>query len=651
MSFYQELPYPVFVGTGAVLTSGGTETLKPGQLGIFDATTYQALAAGESISLHPSILIAQGSWHTVDALSKFIGGLKQSTKTQSFAVKNVQEFHRSAPVPLTQDTVQLGWDTVNATNSLSFEAGKSYFFKVNVSGEDVFRTYSRPLYRFIELRTECPSDTTGCATTCTDPVDPTYYAGVLANLINNDVELKYFVKAEPVVSNYSASSLTYRAYHLDICDNGDVVALAAVQTSYSTKTVTRVARAGSTSTYELVDLIANGAPANFTPTGSILQAVCGVCPAGYGSVGSQDYYIARRPIAGSENFASSTASFIATVLSDYSGVASTAVFLGQDGAVALVQFRVVGGTTVTAVKDDVVAFSHNAPALCTPPAGSAVAWTTFKDYYKPVQYLYSTIDKPCGGSNRLTDIQAFYTGDPYIVSGSIVVLASSTCSDTYRLQQISNDPLTDDCLSPAGTGANYGQIQSYNGFSWSNVPPTGVVAHPYPGSPVYAGVRITGAYADTKFGNCSFEPTDYFSQRPVRITVSQVTSDGQPCTTGVQPLKTSYGTVATQTGEWLIRQYLKYISLEAYSAWSNDPRIRDIYDQRYLEFIDRTALYNVYYIVYNQERFGANWNTMQPNDKFETIVAFKQGVDTTNFENLFGGVFSQAGIYLKERSI
>lgn len=645
MSFYQELPYPVFVGTGAVLTSGGTDALKAGQLGLFDANTYNAIAAGESISAHPEVLIAQGSWHTVDSLSKFIGGLQQSTKTQSFKGTDVQEFHRSAPNALAQDIIQIGWDGVNPYNSLSFEAGKSYFFKVNVSGEDVFRTYSRPLYRFVELRTECPVGTSDCSTTCSDPVDPTYYAQVLANLINTDVELKYFVKAEAVVSNYSASSQTYTAYHLDVCDNGDVVALAAVQTAYSSNTVTRFARNGSVSTYELIKLTAS--VADFTPTGSILLAVCGTCPSGYSSVVAYDYYIVRRPIAGSENFASSTASFVSTVVSDYSG-AGTGTFLGQDGAVALVQFHIAAGTTVTAVKDDVVVFSHNNPANCTPPAGTAISWTVYKTYYKAVQYQYTTIDKTCGGSNHLTEIQAYYANDPGIVSGSIVVLLSGSCADTYRLQQTSTGPLTDNCLSP-DPSATFAPIQSWQGFSWSPTAPSGTLAHPYPGSTVYAGVRVYGAYADTRFGNCSFEPTDYFSQRPLRIRITQVDSDGDPCSNGAQPYQHQFGQVATQTGEWLIRQYLKSASLIAYEAWSSDPRIRDILDAQYLSFIDRTALYNVYYVVYNQNRFKANWNTSQPTDKFETIIAFKQDVDTSTFENLFGGYFSQAGVYLKDR--
>jgi hypothetical protein len=647
MSFYQELPYPVFVGTGAVLTSGGTENLKPGQLALVNASTYQAIGAGASPVSNPSVLVAQGSWHSQDSLSKFIGGLTQSSKTQDFKAKDVLEFHRSYPVALSQDIVQIGWDGVNPYNSLSFEFGKSYFFKVSVSGEDVFRTYSRPLYRFVELRTDCPSSTDECSTTCADFADPTYWSKKLADLINSDVELKYFVKAEAVNSNYSAPSATHNVYNLQVCDNGDVVALSAVQTAYSTLSVTRIARAGSTSTYQVITPIGAGAPSNFTPTGSILLAVCGTCPSGYTSVASKDYYIVRRAIAGTENFAGGTTTFTNTVNTDYSTTGS--IFLGQDASFAVVQISVAAGTTVTAVKDDVVTLSHTNQASCTPPAGSAIAWSLVATEYLPSQNIYLTLLKTCGGSNQLSAIQAFYANDPIIVASSIAVYLSGTCGDTYIAGQYATTPLTDDCLSPAP--ATYGSVQSFNGFSWTTTPPAGTSSPAAPSPAVYSGVRILGAYADTRFGNCSFQPTDYFSTRPLRIRVTQVDASGNPCTPSTQVTIMQNGTVATQTGEWLIRQYLKANSLEAYNIWSNDPRTREIYDQQVLSFIDRTTLYKVYYLVYNMDRFNANWTNTYPRDKFETIIAFPVGADTTTFENVFGGFFSQVGVNLVERDI
>lgn len=648
MSFYQELPYPVFIGTGSVLTSGDTSQLKPGQLALVDSSTYGAIGAGASPISHPSVLVAQGSWHTTDSLSKFIGGLQQPVYTQQFKARDAIEFHRSLPVPLSQDILQIGWDGINPCGSLAFDCGKSYFFKVNVSGEDVFRTFSRPLYRFIELRTDCCTDTGDCATSCNDAVDPTFWAQQLAQLINNDVELKYFVKAEAVISNYAAPSNTHHIWNLSICDNGDVVALAALQTAYPTFTISRISRVTSTSTYQVI-LPNATTPASFTPTGSILQAVCGTCPSGYSSVASADYYVVKRPLAGTENLntPSAVTTFIGVVTTDYSATSSS--FLGQDSASAYVQFKIAAGTTVTATKDDTVTFVSTSPATCTPPAGSAVSWANVGNMYLPTQTVCTTINKTCGGSNVLTAVQAYYAADPTVVSGSVVV-TSGNCADTYQLAQYALAPVTDDCLSPSPYIA-YGPVQSYQGYAWQACPCVTSAGDTDPTSPVYAGVRITGAYSDTRFDNCSFQPTDYFSQRPLRIRLSQVDQFGNPCDNFAPVTQLQFGTVATQTGEWLIRQYLKANSLEAYNVWSSDPRTRSVFDQQVLSFIDRTQLYKVYYLVYTEDRFKANYSNAYPNDKFESIFAFPLGADTTTFESVFGGFFSQVGVNLVERDI
>jgi hypothetical protein len=648
MSFYEELPYPVIIGTGSVLTSGGTQNLVSGQVALVDATTYQALNANASAVTSPKVLVACGSWHTVDSLSKFIGGLTQSIKTQDFLAKDVIAFEKSYPVPLTQDILQIGWDGVNACDSLSFECGRSYYFKVDVSGEDVFRTYSRPLYRYIQLKTDCCSETGDCGTGCSNTTDPTYYAPILANLINNDVELKYFVKAEPVISNYTATSPNYNVYQINVCDNGDVVALANIQAAYPGVSITRVSRLVSVSTYQLTQLTSSGAPANYTPTGSVLLAVCTTCPSGYTEVSGYDYWVVRRPIAGSENFAGGTASFVATAVSDYSAVSGT--FLGQDGAVAFIQLAVTVGSSETAVKDDVIQYTHTTDNKCTPPANSSIAWTLFQQQYKGTRVQTLTLPKVCGSQNQLTAVEAFYAGDPTIVSGSIEVLQSGVCADTYQLTQYSQTSVIDDCLSPAPV--TFANVTSYQGYIWKNGACLASNTAPaYPAEPVYAGVRIYGAYADTRFGNCSFEPTDYFSQRPLRINVSQVNEDGNPCDQPTKVTRIQYGTVATQTGEYMIRQYLKAASLEAYNAWSSDPRIREVLNQHVLSFIDRTQVYKIFYLVYTIDRFKANWSGSYPNDKFETIIAFPLGVDTSSFESVFGSYFAQVGVYLKDRDI
>lgn len=643
MSFYQELPYPVFIGTGAIRTTGTTADLKAGELGLFDAKTYSALSATSNKANHPEVLMASGSWHSTDRLTKFIAGLKQSSKTQNFLGKDVLSFEYSKPLDLREDIIQIGWDGVNNCDSLAFECGQSYFYKVNVESEDVFRTFSRPLYRFIEVKTEC-CDTSDCSTSCVNTVDPKVYAQKLAALINDDPELKYFVKAEAVSSDYSAPSATHNVYHLTLCDNGDVTALGAVAAKYNNGVVTRFSRVDSTSVYEIIVPTGDGAPAAFVQTQGILQAVCSVCPASFTLVASRDVYIVRRPLAGTENLSTGSAqtTYAGTLATAYSAAAST--FLGQDSAVAIVQLEFTAGTSVTALLSDTVQLNYTKPALCTPPAGSSTSWVAAGTKYKTTRQLCITLQKPCGtGTNRLADIQAFYASDTSIVAGSIAFFGSGTCSDTYSLSQYNNSFLSDDCL--ASDVAAYDDPQSFEGFAWAVCPcaTAGSI------STANTAVRIKGSYFDTKFGDCSFDPMDYYRQRPLRITASQVNRDGSPCSTAAKVTKVQFGRVSTQSGEWLVRQYLKAISLEAYGAWSTDPRMREVLDVQVLHFIDRTKQYKVYYVNYTENRFRANWATQHPTDKFETIIAFPVGTDTSTFESVFGGYFAQNGVTLTER--
>lgn len=741
MSFFQQWPYPVFVSSGAIATSGSTENLNSGQLALVDVKTGNVLSTTDLNGVaHPEVLIAMGNYHTVDKLSKFIGGLKQSNKTQDFLGKDVIEFHVSNPVDLKQDIVQIGWDGVNDCDSLAFECGKSYRFKVSVSGEDVFRTYSRPLYRFIQLNTKCCANG-DCIDSCDDGVACKTYARQLANLINNDVELKYFVKAEAVSSDFSATAITHHLQTLSVCDNGTVVDLAAVQTAYPTRVVTRVARHDSTSIYQ-VCVLTDTSLAAFTPTGSILQSVCGVCPTGYTTVPGSNVYTVIRPITPSTDLNDGTAqqtfadsigtayetatavTFDASVtnvnvtantitltahgfetgdLVTYNdgggtaitGITSTssyyvikidadtiklattaalalagtgrdltvvgvgvshtltpvitATFASQNSSSAIVTLFAPAGVELSALLSDTVLFSHQTGITCTPAGASPISWVVGEGRYLTKRTLCMTLGRgDCNDSNRLAELQAFYANNTTLAS-AITVSQAGECADSYTVDQWSDSCQKDGCLSVAD--AHFEDLPGFPAGGITQVWSTDCPCDSTTDGPVgvvNCGVRITGAYVDTKFGDCSFQPTDYFSTRPLRINVTQVDESGNPCDISTKVTKIQSGTVATQSGEWLRRQYLKAASLEAYNIWNTDPRIREVFDTQFMNFIDKNKRYKCYYVVYNMNRFKDNGSTY-PTDKFETIIAFDEGVDTTAFETLFGGYFSQFGVVLKER--
>lgn len=45
----------------------------------------------------------------------------------------------------------------------------------------------------------------------------------------------------------------------------------------------------------------------------------------------------------------------------------------------------------------------------------------------------------------------------------------------------------------------------------------------------YAGMRLAGAYVDTLFGDCSFQPTDFYEKVPVELITTMIDFNGEPC--------------------------------------------------------------------------------------------------------------------------
>src|ERR1700754_3845164 len=95
MSFSHEYNLPYYVGTGSVLTSGTPDKLVKGQLAVIQAKTGAIVSGNQP--LDRDLQVAVGSWHTVDMLGRFTGGLTQSDKTVSFNIKGIKGFERSYP--------------------------------------------------------------------------------------------------------------------------------------------------------------------------------------------------------------------------------------------------------------------------------------------------------------------------------------------------------------------------------------------------------------------------------------------------------------------------------------------------------------------------------------------------------------------------
>lgn len=157
--------------------------------------------------------------------------------------------------------------------------------------------------------------------------------------------------------------------------------------------------------------------------------------------------------------------------------------------------------------------------------------------------------------------------------------------------------------------------------------PAGVAA-----ADVKAGLILGGAYVDTKFGDCSFQPTDFFEKEPVLIFASEVDEVGDPCAFSGICVKRGSGVDASdpagnltgqpvlgKQGEGFGETVLRDVILsESYlqNYWNDDPRLREITNGNgALDNVDRNATYGRLYLLHNVPRFNNPSSTFD-NDQY-----------------------------------
>lgn len=148
-----------------------------------------------------------------------------------------------------------------------------------------------------------------------------------------------------------------------------------------------------------------------------------------------------------------------------------------------------------------------------------------------------------------------------------------------------------------------------------------------------AGLVMQAAFVETKFGDCTFQPTDFFEIEPLLIQASMLDETGDVCvfqqlciSDGITPSGPSsqtvypaiqFGKQAMGTGEAILREL---ILSEGYSQnhfhTGGDLRIREItqgYDVS--NAVNRNALYTSYYIQHSVPRFNNPSGTFD-NDQY-----------------------------------
>jgi hypothetical protein len=156
-------------------------------------------------------------------------------------------------------------------------------------------------------------------------------------------------------------------------------------------------------------------------------------------------------------------------------------------------------------------------------------------------------------------------------------------------------------------------------------------------------IELTAGYVETKFGNCTFTPTDKYDLEPLTLITSVVDESGDPCATSC--FTTTYSstqlntstivqapTQALGTGETVLRDMIlsdRYQQI-AYpdSGRVESLRMREIESNPALANISRVALFDQVLILHSVPRFN-NPSGMFDNDQYLLCFYVPKGEDVT----------------------
>jgi hypothetical protein len=130
------------------------------------------------------------------------------------------------------------------------------------------------------------------------------------------------------------------------------------------------------------------------------------------------------------------------------------------------------------------------------------------------------------------------------------------------------------------------------------------------------GMVLNGAYVDTKFGDCTFQISDFYEKEPVKLYASLVDLNGDPCEfESLCVITECAGEQAMGLGESVARDVILSESYRQ-NFFATDLRIREITQGTSVwNYINRNSLYTRYYLQHNVPRFNNPSSTFD-NDQY-----------------------------------
>ncbi len=180
-------------------------------------------------------------------------------------------------------------------------------------------------------------------------------------------------------------------------------------------------------------------------------------------------------------------------------------------------------------------------------------------------------------------------------------------------------------LYAPGTSAAF--LAANGAITWDNYLSPGHITN------ACAGLILNGAYVDTRFGDCTFQVSDFYEKEPVKLYASEVDLTGEPCLFQSLCVVTECQGLQVQgLGETVLRELTLSESYRQ-NFLATDFRIREITQgNQIITTIDRGALYNRYVLIHNVPRFNNPSGTFD-NDQY-ALTIFSQDTLPTFFAEI-----------------
>ena len=265
---------------------------------------------------------------------------------------------------------------------------------------------------------------------------------------------------------------------------------------------------------------------------------------------------------------------------------------------------------------------------------------------------YLRLDVKGSPALRFLNHNAYYIASAYTGCCPAGAIAPTAVDSTEVMILWANDLLNSPIVSPffqiaiqdeagviwyaPGTDATF--LASVGADTWNNYVSTGHT----PGA--CAGLILNGAYVDTRFGDCTFQISDFYEVQPVNLYPSEVDLNGDPCEfEGLCVVNECLGSQAMGLGETILRDVILSESYRQ-NFFSSDFRIREITQgNQIVNAVNRQALYYNVFLQHSVPRFNNPTGTFD-NDQYLLQVVFTNVTSGTAFVNATSDWLDNCGV-------